>query len=138
MIQISYAICMSRDLREYRHVTITCLLCYSSIKHGSPPRATPPRSRMTRTTPPLPDLTTHAVIDEYAFVIGNLNKHKTQTTSRSRHETQLCQFTQSILAKYANINARPTSDIPRSRRTRAHPLLPFTHPFHSNFVCINA
>jgi hypothetical protein len=53
-------------------------------KHGSPPRATPSRSRLTRVAPPLPDLTTHITSDGYAVVIGNLYKHKHRTTPRPR------------------------------------------------------
>jgi hypothetical protein len=122
-----------------RHGYNYLLIVLQHHKHGSPPRVTPPRSRLTRATPPLPDLTTHVASDGYAFVIGNLNKHKLRTTPRSRPDTQLCQFTQPISVKYACINVRPTPDPPRSRRTRAAPpLFPFTHLFSLNSVCINA
>jgi hypothetical protein len=97
-------------------------------KHGSPQRATAPRSRMTRASPPLPDLTTHVTSDDYLFVISNLNKHKSWTTSRSRPTMPI----------YAANN-----DKIRKHKRATHvsvpepPTLPFTHMFHSNSVCIN-
>jgi hypothetical protein len=98
-------------------------------KHGSPQRATAPRSRMTRASPSLPDLTTHVASDDYLFVISNLNKHKSRTTSQSRPTKPI----------YAANNGKI-----RKHKRATHvsvpepPTLPFMHLFDSNSVCINS
>jgi hypothetical protein len=65
-----------REISVSRHGYDYLPIVLQHHKHGSPPRATPPRSRCTRAAPPLPDLTTHDASDGYAVVIGNLYKHK--------------------------------------------------------------
>jgi predicted mannosyl-3-phosphoglycerate phosphatase (HAD superfamily) len=57
----------------------------------------PPRSRMTRATPPLPDLTPHVQSDDYAFVISNLNKHKSHVM-RQNYANLRSQYRQNMQA----------------------------------------
>jgi hypothetical protein len=99
-------------------------------KHGSPQRATAPRSRMTHASPPLPDLTTHVALDDYLFVISNLNKHKSLTTSHSRRTMPIYAVNNGKIRKHK----RATHvSVPEPL-----PTLPFTHLFDSNSVCINS
>jgi hypothetical protein len=71
-----------REISVSRHGYDYLPIVLQHHKHGSPPHATPPRSRLTRAAPPLPDLATHVASDGYAVVLGNLNKHKRRTTPR--------------------------------------------------------
>jgi hypothetical protein len=128
---------ISRDLLRSLHVArFTWTICYDYMpivlhfhKYGSPQRATAPRSWMKRASPPLPDLTTHVASDDYSFIISNLNKHKSQTTSRSRptmpiYAANNCKIRKHKHATHVSVPEPPT--------------LPFTHLFPSNSVCINA
>jgi hypothetical protein len=99
-------------------------------KHGSPQRATAPRSRIMRVSPPLPDLTTHVASDDYLFVISNLNKHKNLTTSQSRPTMPIYAANNDKIRKHKCVTHVSVPESP--------PTLPFTHLFDSNFVCINS
>jgi predicted mannosyl-3-phosphoglycerate phosphatase (HAD superfamily) len=52
---------------------------------------------MTRATPPLPDLTPHVQSDDYAFVISNLNKHKSHVM-RQNYANLRSQYRQNMQA----------------------------------------
>jgi hypothetical protein len=100
------------------------------------PRATPPQIHDPGRPTRHPHHDMHAS-DRYAFVIGNLNKHKRPTTTRSRPGIPLCQFTHPLTVKYTYINAQITPDpttIPM--HPRGTPLFPITHPFQPNSLCI--
>ena len=105
-------------------ITITYLFYYSNI-NSSPPRAPPPRIH----DPGRPAHHPHHDMDasdRYVVVIGNLNKHKRPTTSRSRPNIPICLFTYPLTVKYAYINARITPDpttIPMHSRGTPYSLL---------------
>jgi hypothetical protein len=95
-------------------------------KHGSPPRATPPRSWCTRAAPPLPNLTTHVASDGYAVVIGNWYKHKRQTAPRPRPDHTTMPIYAATIVKI-RMHKRAT-------HTRPHhdPSAPARHPHYSH------